>query len=338
MNRHLLPLLLLSLGALHLVTVPSAVLVAQEPAPAAKTGPLYRFVNQTGAFTDEQIFWSLNGGKDWQTIASAPTVPCPRGNGRVYFAFGKTPKHFGDREAYWDFIEYASNAPDRWAGNTTQVDAFCAPITIAMGDKRLGIDKPRAELFELFRQQAPGGFKECVRGDFWIVSPAMAAFGAKGSQAKYFDAYVDSVWAMYATEKPTPSGKWIGKVVDGALTFTPVGGGKSFSCARKPTTQEILLGTGVLATNPRFCGALNRHVAADPADWNNPEKFYREEPCNWYAKFLHEHSIDHKAYGFCYDDDAEQAAFFMGKCTEIVVTFYWNDLTPKKPEAKKKKR
>lgn len=330
-----MPTSLLSVLLLALTLQP--VLWAQEP--AGKTGPLYRFVNQTGAFTDEQIFWSLNGGKEWQTIASAPTVPCPQGNGRVYFAFGKTPKNFGDREAYWDFIEYASSAPDRWAGNTTQVDAFCAPITIAMGDKLVGMTKPRAELFALFREQAPGAFKELLRGDAWILSPAMGPFGAKGTHAKYFDAYIDEVWAMYASERPTSSGKWTGKVVDGALIFTPVGGnGKPYTCARKPSTQDVLLGTGVLATNPRFCGAINRHVLADPADWSNAALFYRQEPCNWYAKFLHEHSLDHKAYGFCYDDDADQAAFFMGKGTEVVVTFYWNDLTPKKPESKKKKK
>lgn len=141
---------------------------------------------------------------------------------------------------------------------------------------------------------------------------------------------------MYEKERPTPSGKWTGKVVDGALIFTEIGGKKTYTCTRKPSTQDILLGTGVLGANPRFCGAFNRHVAADPADWNDASKFYRQEPCNWYAKFLHEHSLAHKAYGFCYDDDADQAAFFMGKGTEVVVTFYWNP--PPEPEKGKKKK
>ena len=42
-----------------------------------------------------------------------------------------------------------------------------------------------------------------------------------------------------------------------------------------------------------------------------------------YAKFLHEHSLDHKAYGFC-DDDANQAAFFSGKGSQLVVTLGWD--------------
>jgi len=155
------------------------------------------------------------------------------------------------------------------------------------------------------------------------MSPCRAGFGKDGPQGKYFDKYVDEVWAMYATERMTPSGKFIGKVVNGALTFIPMNGG-SYTCASKPSTQDVFLGTGVLATNPQFCAAFNRHVAADPADWSDPAKFYQESPCNWYSKFLHRHSIGYKAYGFCYDDAGDQAAYFAGKGAEVVVTVYWD--------------
>ena len=140
----------------------------------------------------------------------------------------------------------------------------------------------------------------------------------------YFAGYVNEVWQMYAKKKRTPSGRWIGEVVDGALTFTPVAGGKPMRCARKPTTPESFLGTGVLASNPQFCSAINRHVLADPADWHNAAAFYKTEPYNWYARFFHEHGIDKKAYGFCYDDVSDQAAFFSGKGREVVVTLYWD--------------
>ena len=69
------------------------------------------------------------------------------------------------------------------------------------------------------------------------------------------------------------------------------------------------MGTGVLATNPPFCAASNRQALADPADWRKADAFYQSEPCNWYAKFFHERSLGKKAYGFCYGDVAEQAAF-----------------------------
>src|SRR5437763_11571020 len=95
--------------------------------PKAPGGTVYRFVNKTnGKFTDEQCFWSLNGGKEWHSFAKEPTVRCPTGNGRVYFRLGAAPKNFDDREATWDFIEYAYDK-GTWHGNTTQVDAFCIP-------------------------------------------------------------------------------------------------------------------------------------------------------------------------------------------------------------------
>ena len=220
------------------------------------------------------------------------------------------PRNFDDREAHWDFIEYASEDSETWHGNTTQVDAFCIPITIEMGDKKVGITESRRALFENFRTDAPEPFKSCVKGEAWIVSPCRATFGADGPNAHYFDAYIDAVWTMYAQEEKTPSGKWSGKVVDGALTFTPVDGkGKPLTCASKPTTQDAFMGTGVLATNPQFCAAINRHVLADPADWRKADAFYKSEPCNWYAKFFQERSLGKKAYGFCYGDVAEQAAF-----------------------------
>jgi hypothetical protein len=304
----------------------------QEPRPAE--GLVYRFVNKTGGrFADEQCYWSLDGGKEWHPFAKEPTAPCPRGNGRVYLRLGAAPRNFDDREAYWDFIEYAYDG-GTWHGNTTQVDAFCIPLTVELGDRRVGITGSRRKLFDTFRDQAPREFAACVKGNWWILSPCRAGFGAGGPNGTYFDRYIDEVWDAYATRKMTPSGKWVGEVIDGALTFTPVGGGKPLRCGRKPTTQDAFLGTGVLAANPKFCAAINRHVLADPADWGDPAAFYRAEPCNWYARFFHEHGLGHKAYGFCYDDVADQAAFFSGKGREVVVTLYWDSPPAAKPEGR----
>jgi hypothetical protein len=311
-----------SIAGIGLASAPA--ILAQTQAPSLTDSVLYKFVNGTkGRFADEQCFWSLDAGKEWHSFAKEPTTPCPSGNGRVYFRLGAAPRNLDDRAAYWDFIEYAY-ANGTWHGNTTLVDAFCIPLTIEMGTSKVGLVASRARLFETFHREAPKEFKGCCNGEFWILSPCRAGFNAGGPHGNYFDAYVDVIWDLYAKEKQTPSGKWTGKVVNGALTFTPVGGGKALTCARKPTTQEIFLGTGVLATNPQFCAAANRHVLADPADWSNPARFYRAEPCNWYAKFFHEHAIGGKCYGFCYDDVAEQASFFSAKGDRLVVTLYWD--------------
>jgi hypothetical protein len=304
----------------------------QPREPQAADGLIYKFVNNTdGKFTDDQCFWSLNDGREWHSFAKEPSVRCPGGNGRVYFRLGAAPRNFDDREAYWDFIEYAYSQ-GTWHGNTTQVDAFCIPITIELGSKKVGIAESRRKLFEAFRKDSPKEFQTCVNGDRWILSPCRAGFGKGGPNGKYFDKYIDAVWDTYSEEKKTPSGKWIGKVIQGALTFSPVDGGKAISCAKKPSTQDAFLGTGTLTTNPQFCAAINRHVLADPADWNNPAAFYQAEPCNWYSKFLHEHSIDHKAYGFCYDDAADQAAYFSGQGHALIVTLSWDTEPAAKPD------
>jgi hypothetical protein len=197
-------------------------------------------------------------------------------------------------------------------------------MTIELGDKRLGITQSRRALFETFRRDAPQEFQPCAATDYFILSPCRAGFGKDGPGGRYFDRYIDDVWRMYASARKSPSGKWTGRVIDGGLVFTPIAGGKPLRCARKPSTQDALLGAGVLSSNPQFCAAINRGVLADPADWKDPAKFYWAEPYNWYARFFHEHSLEHKAYGFCYDDVSEQAAFFSGKCEKLTVTLYWD--------------
>jgi hypothetical protein len=297
----------------------------ERKASAAGGGTVYKFVNKTnGKWKDEQIFWSLDE-RTWHSWAKEPTVPCPNKNGRVYFYVDKQPANFDDRSTYWDFIEWAHNG-GKWAGNTTQVDAWSLPITIEMGNKKVGIVGPRTKLFEKFKKEAPAAFKNCVIGDFWIVSPFKADMGRGKPFANYYEKYVDEVWEMYAKETKTPSGKYVGKAdPNGALTFTPTaGGGKPHTCDKKPTTSEILLGEGTLQRNADFCGAFNRHVAEDPALWRDPTKYYLKEPCNWYSRFFHECGIDHKAYGFCYDDAAEQAAYFGAEGNELIVTLYWD--------------
>ena len=284
----------------------------------------YRFVNNTGGkWKDEECFWSLNNGRQWHSFDKDSTVPCPRSAGRLYLCVGSPPKDFDDRNAYWDFIEFACHS-GTWYGNTTQVDGFCIPLTVSLGEKVIGITKSRGAMFETFPADCPKEFRDCVKGDFWIIAPIKAGFDKDGPHKDYFDAYVDEVWAMYETEKLTPGGKYTGKVEEGSLIFTAVGGGKTYKCSKKPSTQDILLGSGVLGPNPQFCAAFNRHVAADPGDWNNPKKFYQAEPCNWYSKFFHDYSINGKAYGFCYDDVADQAAFFGAKGNEVVVTLNWS--------------
>lgn len=302
------------------VVVQNSMVFGVEPSGGCR----YQFRNKTkGRWADDQCFWSIDNGTSWHSFKDESSTPCPTGNGRLYIRLGAAPKNFDDRRAYWDFIEYAySNGV--WNGNTTQVDGFCIPITVAMGNHKVGINGGRSKMFEKFLADCPPAFRDCVKGDYWILSPGRAGFGKGGPHADYFQKYIDQIWQQYTDGKTTPSGKYSGKVNGDALTFTPTGGGQTFTCTGKPNTQDVLLGQGMLATNAPFCAAFNRHVAADPADWHAASSFYQAQPCNWYSKFLHEHAIDQKCYGFCYDDVAEQAAYFSAKGNELVVTVNWD--------------
>jgi hypothetical protein len=305
--------------------------VAAEAVGAGGPDSYYSFINKTsGKWKDEDIFWSKDMGKSWHTIKE----PAPNGgNGRMYFCIGKEkPSDLGtDWTTYWDFVEYNSNGR-KWIGNTTQVDAWCLPITLEIGQHHVGIKDPRTKMFEEFKQEAPKEFQGCLKGDkMWIVSPFKADMGLGQPFEKYFEKCVDDLWAKYKGGAKTPSGKFMGKAeAGGALVFTPTEGNafrgdqKWLTCTTKPSTKDILLGERSLGGNPAFCAAFNRGVADDPADWRDVQKFYQKEPYNWYSKFLHKHSIENRAYGFCYDDFAEQAAYFAGEGDHLVVTFYWD--------------
>ncbi len=303
---------------------------AQTPAPASpaasgsNSGDFYQFVNATGgAFTDDQISYKIDG--QTFTLAQAKTHPIVmKPAQRITF------KLTNATGTYSDFIEYTQNRS--WNGNTSYVDAFAIPMTIELfkadgSSQKMGISESRIAIFNAWKAQAPKEFQSCLKGaNEKITAPRGGDLGDGKPSANYFDAYVDEIWAMYATPKQTPGG-WTGSVTNGALTFSKPGQ-KDQTLPKKPTTKEILQGSGILGGKPGFCAAFNRHVAADPGDWNNPATFYKAFPYNFYAMFWHQHTVDGKAYGFCYDDVAGQASYISSPGTKMVITFYWDAVPP----------
>jgi len=300
----------------------------KQPSVSATNVNFYKFVNATRKFTDEQISWSFSERGPYTTFAQAKNAP-PKmgGGGRMYFKIEAPGEVGGKAQVYKDFIEFTHNGSG-WYGNTTQVDEFVIPLTIELflangTSQKCGIIESRAALFEAFRRDAPREFQSCVKGSERIVSPCRADFRKGMANGNYFEKYIDEVWAMYATEKTTPGG-WAGKVVDGSLIFSKAGK-KDYVLHKKPTTQDVFLGQNELGKSPDFCSAINRHVLADPGDWRDAATYYKAEPYNFYARFFHDHSIRHLAYGFCYDDFNQQAAYFAGRNpTKLVVTIYWD--------------
>ena len=127
---------------------------------------------------------------------------------------------------------------------------------------RLRIEPARGclsyKLFDEFRKNAPRSSRGASKGTSGS-SPRVEGVGS--SQTGPMPSTSTSTWTrcgnMYATEKKTPSGKYIGKAVkNGALTFTPVGGGKAIQPAEEALDAGYLPGRTRTGGQPQFLRRL----------------------------------------------------------------------------------
>ncbi|MEZ0076027.1 hypothetical protein ABH927_005403 [Planotetraspora sp. GP83] len=69
------------------------------------------------------------------------------------------------------------------------------------------------------------------------------------------------------------------------------------------------MSTVELEFGAEFCAAFNRGVALNTANWYSPASYYpAATPKNDFAGFFHTIGIDHRAYGFAYDDINDQSS------------------------------
>jgi hypothetical protein len=247
--------------------------------PAAHNVMELKILNRTnGQYPDSQVYWSFNG--QVHSIADQPYFDMPaNSSGRMYFYLGSP------NSQYYDFIEFTIGAAV-FNGNTTRVDAWGLPLAIRLhshdgqdiqlGDSQDLFNQSRDATFAQFQAAVPQQFKVLAQtqAPYRIIAPGSdPSFREGGVNANYFTAYAQSV----GVNEPTSN---------------------VFGCA------------GSLGANAALCAALNRHTATLPAaQQQDPTKFYSGDPANWYAKFWHDHAINHLAYGFPYDDVAGQAAY-----------------------------
>jgi hypothetical protein len=117
--------------------------------------------------------------------------------------------------------------------------------------------------------------------------------------------------------------------------------GRTGRVQNRPSTQEALEGKGVLdrrlvdgdldlVIQAQLTAAINRHVvnttAANPGqqNWYDASKFYQVNPTNHYSKFWHLPgiSVDNLAYGFAYDDVADQSpSLHSPQPTKVIASF-----------------
>ncbi|MEE4542109.1 discoidin domain-containing protein [Streptomyces sp. V4-01] len=261
-------------------TPPDAFWGTTDDIPAAHNVMELKILNRTnGQYPDSQVYWSFNG--QVHSIADQPYFDMPaNSSGRMYFYLGSPTSQ------YYDFIEFTIG-PNVFNGNTTRVDAWGLPLAIRLhshdgqdiqlGDTQDLFNETRDQVFAQFQSSVPSQFKVLAQtqAPYRIIAPGSdPSFRDGGVNANYFTAYANSV----GVNEPTSN---------------------IFGCA------------GSLGANPSMCAALNRHTANLPAaQQQDPTKFYTGgDPANWYAKFWHDHGINHLAYGFPYDDVAGQAAY-----------------------------
>lgn len=156
----------------------------------------------------------------------------------------------------------------------------------------------------------------------------------------YYDSYIDDVWTKY--EKDTMSivsnqgATWTGSTKSGKLVFTPGGSQKDLEPIelRKPTTKETfacsdICVSGCGRSNPpqvdvnnqirgAFLAAMNRStlltdtaIGVDPQSsyCKDSSAFYQGKQTNFYAKYIHENTLEHLAYAFGIDDYCLQSSF-----------------------------
>jgi hypothetical protein len=246
-------------------------------------------------------------------------------------------------QVIFDWVEFALD-DSGFHGNTTCVDQFGLPVTLAVIDRNhpnrlegpVGLPETRSELFRAWRATMTAPFQglEDPRGRR-ILAPAHDA--APGGLRDYFQGYLASMWDKFSREPLvlTPEdGTFTGRVeASGRLVFTRAGDPVPYVIAAMPTTSEVFLCSGVLAQGndvekvlgAQLAALLNRHLLEEPLAWKTAGDYYRRTPCNQYARFWHEHSLKRLAYGFPYDDVNDQSpSLATGDPMEIKVTFRWD--------------
>lgn len=237
----------------------------------------------------------------------------------------------------FEMIELTLNQYGLWT-NTTRVDSYQYPMGLEVWGGN-GFYKKTGELLshqsiqQLWKSSVSDAFKACLNEeDGFIHAPSKTAqFLAGGAQADFFKPYVDAIWEKYKNEdlifNSGAAGIWKGRVEGETFVFhnqTNFSGNATAKISRRPNTQEVLEGKGVLAEDvqkipgqtldlvvqAQFCAALNRHAidlqagAGVTQDWSDSTKFFKTMPYNEYVKFWHRADVswEQNSYGFCYDD------------------------------------
>ncbi|KIC01751.1 carbohydrate-binding protein [Flavobacterium sp. JRM] len=260
----------------------------------------------------------------------------------------------------YEIIELTNNQYG-FFGNPSRVDSYKYPMGLELFgangyQKRVGELKKHADIVAAFKANVPSQFQGCVNdatGEITAPSktPAFAdgtGGTTVGAQANYLKPYIDAIWTKYKTEDlifyAGDAGVFKGRVIGEQLEMVGQSGGFLGRTGRvqyRPSTQEALEGKGVLdrrlvdgdldlVIQAQLTAAINRHVVnvttPNPGqqNWYDASKFYQVNPTNHYSKFWHlpSISVDNLAYGFAYDDVADQSpSLHTTQPTKVIAVF-----------------
>ncbi|MDA6070140.1 beta-1,3-glucanase family protein [Flavobacterium sp. AC] len=260
----------------------------------------------------------------------------------------------------YEIIELTNNQYG-FFGNPSRVDSYKYPMGLELFgangyQKRVGELKKHADIVAAFKANVPAEFQGCVNdatGE--ITAPSKTPAFADGSggtsvgaQANYLKSYIDAIWNKYKNEDlifyAGDAGVFKGRVIGEQLEMVGQSGGfvgRTGRVQNRPSTQEALEGKGVLdrrlvdgdldlVIQAQLTAAINRHVVntATPnpgqQNWYDASKFYQVNPTNHYSKFWHLPgiSVDNLAYGFAYDDVADQSpSLHTTQPTKVIATY-----------------
>lgn len=260
----------------------------------------------------------------------------------------------------YEIIELTNNQYG-FFGNPSRVDSYKYPMGLELFgangyQKKVGELKKHADIVAAFKANVPAEFQGCVNnatGEITAPSktPAFAdgtGGTSVGAQANYLKSYIDAIWNKYKNEDlifyAGDAGVFKGRVIGEQLEMVGQSGGFVGRTGRvqyRPSTQEALEGKGVLdrrlvdgdldlVIQAQLTAAINRHMVnvttANPGqqNWYNAAQFYQANPTNHYSKFWHLPgiSVDNLAYGFAYDDVADQSpSLHSSQPTKVIAVF-----------------
>ncbi|WP_330347217.1 glycoside hydrolase family 64 protein [Streptomyces sp. NBC_00582] len=237
-----------------------------------------------------------------------------------------------NRNILFNWSEYTLDGSGLWL-NSTQVDMFSAPYavgvqradgsTVSTGHLEAG--GYNAVLADL--RARSGGWANLIqtRSDGTVLRALSPLYGVETGAlaANVMDDYVNRVWQKYTTTTLTvtpyadqPGTRYYGRVAGGVMNFTDASG-TVVTRFQKPDAASVFGCHRLLdAPNDAVRGPISRTLCAgfnrstllvNPSQPDTTAAhFYQDAVTNHYARAVHAHMADGKAYAFAFDDVGQQ--------------------------------